>query len=498
MTSRENTTLKRIVGLALGVVGVWLLLDNVVLDLSDQKYTDEESASDETKSVAKSNRKSARSPASVIERQRRGNMGRAPREENVESPSRANLGGGGASNFAPEYADSYPAPASGSPAGGGRNSGGPDSSYDNYQPSSFARGGGSSFDSGPVNSAPTSADSSTLASNTAGGTNVPFVGAPVMPGFTNEPSESDTVLDEKDDNKTGGVQGTTESVPLTCSANLNGGTFPSAINVGLSCSTSAEIKYCVSSGACCDPEVSGTVYTGNITIGNTDGNYCLSFFGRSDTIGKTSPVIDQTYTINQDVPDINSMFVQRYFQTTQLTAMNYLESSDFSKDGFMAGQVNLGGIDPSPAGLNLSCQTLMTDTIYADSPEYSFTTLLAEMSIEGLLATQALQIPMTRPELIYGENNIVTYMANNNGPLPVYGCSMNKVYLSDFEYFQAELAFGDDPNANGVREFSGGLNPYGFVDVDNTNLELGRAPASLVNQDQGGQELKVGLFGIFF
>ncbi|MFP5459555.1 MAG: hypothetical protein ACLGG7_12535 [Bacteriovoracia bacterium] len=85
--------MKRIVGLALGVVGVWLLLDNVVLDLSDQKYTDEESASDEKKSVAKSNRKSARSPASVIERQRRGSMGRAPREENVESPSRANLGG---------------------------------------------------------------------------------------------------------------------------------------------------------------------------------------------------------------------------------------------------------------------------------------------------------------------------------------------------------------------------------------------------------------------
>ncbi|MFP5459880.1 MAG: hypothetical protein ACLGG7_14175, partial [Bacteriovoracia bacterium] len=315
---------------------------------------------------------------------------------------------------------------------------------------------------------------------------------------SNEPTESDTILDEKDDNKTGGVQGTTETAPLTCSANLNGGTFPSAISVGLSCSTTAEIKYCVSSGACCDPEVSGTVYTGNIVIGNSDGNYCLSFFGRSDTIGKTSSVIDQTYTINQDVPDINSMFVQRYFQTTQLQAMNFLESADFSKDGYLAGQVNLGTVDPSPAGLNLSCQTIMTDSILADSPEYSFTTLLAEMSIEDLLASQTLQIPMSRAELIYGENNIVTYMANNNGPLPVYGCSMNKIYLSDFEYFQAELAFGDDPNVNGVREFSGGLNPYGFVDVDNTNLELGRAPASLVNQDQGGQELKVGLFGIFF
>jgi hypothetical protein len=100
-------------------------------------------------------------------------------------------------------------------------------------------------------------------------------------------------------------------------------------------------------------------------------------------------------------------------------------------------------------------------------------------------------------QLDYGDNFITSYMKNSNFVAPIYSCSTTKVVLSDFEFFQEDLAFGEEDGAQ--RVFTGGLSPYGFFEDQATVF---RGPAGVDSQEltnnSYGQKLKSGMFGIFY
>lgn len=114
------------------------------------------------------------------------------------------------------------------------------------------------------------------------------------------------------------------------------------------------------------------------------------------------------------------------------------------------------------------------------------------MSLEN--PANQLEIPLRLEHMDYGTNFITGYMLNDNHDLPVYSCSTSEVVLSDFEFFEQQLSFGD-PGDNSTREFTGGLTSFGFFEPEAT---LYRVPAGISTEEQNGEKLQYGMFGIFF
>lgn len=117
---------------------------------------------------------------------------------------------------------------------------------------------------------------------------------------------------------------------------------------------------------------------------------------------------------------------------------------------------------------------------------------MLDVSLENP-ATQ-IEIPLRLDQLDYGPNYITGYMLNDNYELPLYSCSTSMVVLSDFEFFEQQLTFGDHGN-NSTREFTAGLTSFGFFEPEGT---IYRGPAGSSIEDQNGQRLQYGMFGIFY
>lgn len=283
-------------------------------------------------------------------------------------------------------------------------------------------------------------------------------------------------------------------IPNTCSASVSGGSFNHPIGVTLSCSSASDIKYCLSidtGNGCCDPHTAGIAYNSKIGIGASDANYCLSFFGDSPLLGM-SDLYQQSYTISSILPDLQIGHPQNYYQTTQLAGKSYLSSQDFGKVGFGAGVINLKNHDPSVVGENLNCTDIAQNYSALLAPPPLEILSLLDVSLENP-ATQ-LEIPLRLDQLEYGTNYITGYMLNDNYDLPLYSCSTSTVVLSDFDFFEQQLAFGD-PGNNSTREFSGGLTSFGFFESDAT---IYRGPAGNSTEEKNGEKLQYGMFGIFY
>lgn len=280
----------------------------------------------------------------------------------------------------------------------------------------------------------------------------------------------------------------------TCSADIISGTFNSAIGVNLNCSLVSTIKYCVgidNGSGCCDPLASNVTYSSNIIIGPASGNYCLSFFGESAIDGE-SPVYQNNYTINSIFPNLLVAHPQTYYQTTQLAGKSLITSSDFGKTGYNIGQINLKIHDPNPSAENLNCEDIVTNyvTLPVPSPLEVLTSLDVSLDNPAL----QIEIPLRLDQLDYGDNYITSYIVNMNPTEPLYSCSTSKIVLNDFDYFQDALAFGD-PGDNLKREFTGGFSPFGFFEDDST---IYRGPAGEQSEDNSGQKLQHGMFGMFY
>ena len=287
-----------------------------------------------------------------------------------------------------------------------------------------------------------------------------------------------------------------ESTSLVCNADITGGVFSSALAVNISCQVSATIKYCLSKGTCCDPITSGNIYTAPVAIGvgngnggSGSGNYCLSYYGESPNAGD-SEIVRGNYQINLNVPDLQVVNSQLYYQTTELADMSYVSSYDFGKPGYSIGQINLRNRNPGPDGDDLSCDEIINQYSSFASPAAFVTQIL--MDVSGLNSlTDQVEIPL---QLEYSDNYITNYMVNNNLAVPVYACSNSRIKLEDFEFFTNEPISGETGTVS-VREFSAGFTPYGFFEDDVT---VYRGPAGVGNQVVSQQKLESGLFEVFY
>jgi hypothetical protein len=279
-----------------------------------------------------------------------------------------------------------------------------------------------------------------------------------------------------------------------CSANISGGTFNYPISVNLNCSSQSDIKYCVgidTGSGCCDPQMTGNDYSTPIIIGPRAGNYCLSYYGESDSAG-ISDIYQHSYSLNVAVPNLQVIHPQIYYQTTQLNGKSLITSSEFGKIGFSLGQVNLKNHDPSPSAENLSCEQIVENYVSLLNPNPLATLLTYDVSLDNPLLQ--IEIPLRPDHLDYGDNFITSFITNKNFAAPIYACSTTKIVLEDFEFFQSELTFGDVGD-NDVREFTAGLSSYGFFEDENTVF---RGPAGESTEDNSGQKLQSELFGIFY
>ncbi|MDD4972817.1 MAG: hypothetical protein PHY93_00620 [Bacteriovorax sp.] len=289
----------------------------------------------------------------------------------------------------------------------------------------------------------------------------------------------------------------------TCTADIAGGAFSNPIGVTLSCSSISTIKYCFAldtGSGCCDPLVSGTTYSSKVIVGPTNGNYCLSYYGVSASAVSTD-VYHQSYTINSTLPNLAPVtHSQIYYQSTQLAGRvitntpdyerSFISSTDYGKTGYGIGQINLKTHDPGIAALNLDCEQIVTNSLTVPAP----LSILALFDVSLANPALPLEIPLQLNQLAYGDNFITSYIENANFVVPIYACSTSKIVLNDFEFFQEELAFGD-PGTNSVREFTGGLSPFGFFEAA---ANVYRGPAGVNTVDNSGQKLEYGMFGIFY
>jgi len=280
----------------------------------------------------------------------------------------------------------------------------------------------------------------------------------------------------------------------TCSASISGGSFNNPIGVTLNCSTISTIHYCVgidSGSGCCDPHSASSVYSSRIVVGPDNGNYCLSYYGESASAG-LSVDYSHSYTINSTLPNLQVAHPQINYQTTQLTGKTLVTSTDFGKSGYSIGQVNMMTHDPGPSALNLKCEEIVSN--YTNYTAPNALEILTALDVSGDNPGLQIEIPFRLDQVDYGDNYVTSYIVNSNYVVPLYSCSTTKITLNDFEYFQENIAFGDT-GTNAVREFSGGLTPFGFFEEETV---VYRGPAGASAEDNAGQKLEYGMFGIFF
>ena len=312
---------------------------------------------------------------------------------------------------------------------------------------------------------------------------------------------------------TSGTGGTTTSgtppVAPTCTATPGTGAYSSSVSVTITCDAPSDIYYCVSNAACssgttCDPEASGMAYSSPVTIGATDGNYCLSFYGTATSSGLDSTITDLSYDINSALPHLEVTNTKTYFQTTELygrednipsNIWTSIVSNDFAPTGISVGMVNLKTHDPAAT----TCEDVVTNYVSypAPSPDPFFEWITGVDPETGSLSPSSqIDLPLVLAKLDYGDNFVVTWIRNSSYTPATYSCSTTKVHLEDFDYFQADSSHGDT-GTQYVREFSGGFTAYGFFEptIDNPPS---RGPAGESAEDNSGERLESGLFSIFY
>lgn len=355
---------------------------------------------------------------------------------------------------------------------------------------SYGSGSGRSYASGRSYSGGSSGSSSSGSGSSSSGTST-ATSSPVYYGGGGVLLPPSTPIDQptNDDDDVADDDTDTTVTSLTCASNKGGGAYANPIAVGLTCSSTAQIKYCVSQGACCDPKTAGSSYSSDVVVGEYSGTYCLSFYGESASLGKSSTVTQLTYTINNTLPDIQVNHPQTFYQTTQLVGRSFLKSNDFEKSNYEMGQISLKSHDPGSA----SCSDIVTN--YVSLPAPAPAVVMSPLNMATVALSQQVNIPFSATHLTYGDNFITSYVVNRNYATPLYACSTTKINLTDFEYFQADVSHASAVTGN-VREFAGEFSVYGFFEKDETNVY--RGPAGSSSEDQDGRSLKSGLFSIFF
>ena len=277
---------------------------------------------------------------------------------------------------------------------------------------------------------------------------------------------------------------------LTCSTDVGSGSYSNPVSVSVTCSTSSEITYCVGpGGVCCDPS-SGSVYSGPIPIGATNGNYCLKFSATAVN-GKTASG-QKDYVITVSLPELTVTTEKIQYQTTELPGLMSISSNNFGYASHSMGVINLKGHDPGASGLNMSCEDIVVNHGTLSSPTPSVP--MAEASITGIPANTQIDAMIGIDDLVYGTNYITNYVVNYQEAVPLYACSTVEKKIWDFTYFDHMPSHGD-PGSNTVREFAGSFTHLGFFEPAAT---VYRGPAGETTSTDASDELQVGLFGVVY
>lgn len=293
--------------------------------------------------------------------------------------------------------------------------------------------------------------------------------------------------------ETNGDVGTASPPPtqyITCNVGTGGGTFNTPQNVSLSCSSSATVRYCLAQNTCCDPD-NGALYTGPISIGNQEGTYCLSFYGLSSD-GDRSVEKQISYTFTADVPHLLVSHPKIRYQTTELQGKAIITSNDFGVQAFELSQINLQTHDPSLSGLDLDCDEIAAAPVTLNTP--TPTTILGPLDINTLTSGSQVENMLGTTKLVYGDNYITTLITNPHFTPALRSCSTTNVILWDFEFFNSEPVQAEVGSAT-VREFEGGFTALGFFEDAGT---VYREPAGISLKTTDDQELRTGLFGVFY
>lgn len=318
-----------------------------------------------------------------------------------------------------------------------------------------------------------------------------FLGAPTKNNVADSNTKNNDDTNTESNSNSSSGSGSTSPVQNTCSTDILAGTFGNPVGVTITCNYLSDIKYCLSKDTCCDPQSTGTAYSGAISVGAENGNFCLSFYGESET-GGVSEVVQNNYTINSTYPNLVVGSPKTYFQTTELSGETFITSSDFGKANYYGGQINFKTTDPTPTGLNYTCTDIAENDHLSLSPLPS--TTLSLFDVSGLLPTNEIKIPFREDKLDYGVNFLSSYIKNNSYVVPLYSCSTTQIILEDFNYFESTMAqasVGD----NNVREFEGQFSSFGFFEED---AQVFRGPAGESTNEKSGTYLESGLFSVFY
>jgi len=223
------------------------------------------------------------------------------------------------------------------------------------------------------------------------------------------------------------------------------------------------------------------------------GDYCLSFYGESTSLGKTSTITQLSYGIDNRLPDIQVTHKQTFFQTTQLSGRSEIRSNDAGKQNFAMGQISLKSYNPDSSVTNKSCSEILTN--YVELAPASVVTM-SPFDMLGLSTTQQAVTSLDADDLVYGDNYITSYVVDKNYATPIYSCSTTKINLWDFEYFQAGVAHASAVTSGNYREFAGEFTVYGFFEPDEETVYQAQSGSS--SEEIDGRSLKSGMFSIFF
>lgn len=276
---------------------------------------------------------------------------------------------------------------------------------------------------------------------------------------------------------------------LFCSASVPDGSYSYALSVALNCSTSATIKYCLSEGTCCDPDSpNGFIYSSSspIIVGQLDAQYCLSYYAINSS-NDSSDIFRRRYDISKSLPDLYVETPVSWMQTTEAPISANINSLSFGGNNFSLAQISYLSHDVSPTGDDLKCDELATQMQSYLSPTPVYT--LAPFDISHLISSQQLEVPVTPAHLSYGVNYLATYLANLNGSIPTYACSVSQVTLMDFSLFDYAAVTSID------NELTGGFTPFGFYG-DPTSLV--RAPAGESSFSHPDQKIETSFLSIVY
>ena len=228
----------------------------------------------------------------------------------------------------------------------------------------------------------------------------------------------------------------------SCTSSHASGTYEAPIDVTLDCTST--VRYCLQANTCCDPEASGTIYTGLIPVGTEVGDYCLSF-----TDGANASEL--MFSFVPDVPDLSVTAAKTYFQATELPHSSWnIESSFFGDEKYALSQVNYLSSDPTA----MSCEDIVNDSTPRETIA-SFT-----------LGTETSGVPYEKTigetDLDYGTNYLTTIVRNVSWA-DISTCDHQVLVLEDFEYFEEYASHSSS-------DFAGTFHPYASTDE---NLHTG-------------------------